>query len=276
MIYVTGSNGLIGNHLKNELSNFVPVSYRDSVDDIEFNSHEDATLIHLASSSNTRYSIDSSLELYMKDVNLSLELFKKFIKANPSGRIILLSSCGDLHWSYYRELQTEKSVPSPKTVHGAHKFLLENYANILTKNTDAKFISLRVTNVYGGDVSSDRVNGFIDKYVNCLKNKSTMRLYSNLSTSYDWIYIDDVVSSIISASKHDRSDTFLIGSGNSYSLNHLIEILKNKLGQVDLEIEDCSIPSTHVMISTNRAEDILGWKPNVSLFEGLNIIKSKL
>jgi nucleoside-diphosphate-sugar epimerase len=276
VIYVTGSNGLIGNHLKEKLYDFVPVSYRDSVDDIEFNSHEDATLIHLASSSNTRYSIDSSLELYMKDVNLSLELFKKFIESNPSGRIILLSSCGDLHWSNYRELQTERSVPSPKTVHGSHKLLLENYGSILTNNTDAKFISLRVTNVYGGDVSSDRVNGFIDKYINCFKNKSTMRLYANLSTSYDWIHIDDVVSAIISATKHYRSDTFLIGSGNSYSLNHLIEILKNNLGPVDIEIEDCTTPSTHVMISTDRAEDILGWKPLVSLFEGLDIIKSNL
>ena len=276
MIYISGSKGLIGNRLKKSLKEFCEISYRDSLDDIDFKSEEDSTLIHLASSSNTRYEIDSSLELYMSDVNLSIELFKKFLKKNPSGRIILLSSCGDLHWSYYRKLHDEESVPSPKTVHGAHKLLLENYGNILTSNTDAKFISLRVTNVYGGDVTLDRVNGFIDKYLSCLKNSNVMEIYSNLSNSYDWIYIDDVISAIISATEYGRSDTFLIGSGNSYSLNHLLDILKNNIGKVELNIKECSSTSTHVMINSSRAEDLLGWKPKVSLFDGLKLIKDKL
>ena len=65
---------------------------------------------------------------------------KKFLNKNPTGRIILLSSCGDLHWNYYKKTQNEQSVPLPKTIHGAHKLLLENYGNILTQNTGAKFI----------------------------------------------------------------------------------------------------------------------------------------
>lgn len=276
MIYISGSNGLIGNSLKEKLDDFSTISYRDNLDDIEFDSHEDATLVHLASSSNTRYGIDSSLELYMNDVNLSLELFKKFLEKNPSGRIVLLSSCGDLHWSYYRKIHSEKSVPSPKTIHGAHKLLLENYGSILSQNTNAKFIVLRVTNVYGGYASLDRVNGFIDKYISCFKNNSPMKVYANLSSSYDWIHLDDVVSSILFASKHNRSDTFLIGSGDSYSLNHLLDILKTNIGEVEVEIEKCSNSATHVMINTDRAESILGWKPSISLFDGLKIIKSKL
>lgn len=276
MIYISGSNGLIGNSLKKKLDNFSTVSYRDNLDNVKFDSHEDATLIHLASSSNTRYGIDSSLKLYMNDVNLSLELFKKFLDKNPSGRIILLSSCGDLHWSYYRKINDEKSVPLPKTIHGAHKLLLENYGSILLQNTNAKFIVLRITNVYGGHTSLDRVNGFIDKYVSCFKNNSPMKIYTNLSTSYDWIHLDDVVSSILCASRYNKSDTFLIGSGDSCSLNHLLNTLKTNIGEVKVEIEKCSDSATHVMISTDRAESTLGWKPSISLFDGLKIIKSKL
>lgn len=276
MIYVSGSNGLIGSSLKKNLKEFCEISYRDSLEGVNFSSHEDATLIHLASFSNTRYGIDSSVELYMNDVNLSIELFKKFLSKNPSGRIILLSSCGDLHWSYYKKLQNEETAPTPKTIHGAHKLLLENYGNILTSNTDAKFISLRVTNVYGGDVSLDRVNGFIDKYVTCLKNNSVMEIYANLSSSYDWIHLDDVISAIISSTRYDRSDTFLIGSGNSYSLTHLLDILKNNIGKVELNVKECSSTSTHVMINASRAEDLLGWKSKISLFDGLKLIKDKL
>jgi nucleoside-diphosphate-sugar epimerase len=276
MIYVTGSNGLIGRSLKKNLIKFTSISYRDNLDEIEFDVHEDATLIHLASSSNTRYTIDSSVELYMRDVNLSLELFKKFLNKNPNGRIILLSSCGDLHWSYYEKIQNEQSVPFPKTIHGAHKLLLENYGNILTQNTKAKFIVLRVTNVYGGDVSLDRVNGFIDKYVSCFKNNSIMQVYSNQNSSYDWIHLDDVVSSVLSSISYNSSGTFLIGDGNSYSLKHLLNLLKNNIGDVKLDLKECLNPAVHVVIDPRRAEDLLGWTPKISLTEGIQIIKKTL
>lgn len=276
MIYITGSNGLIGRSLKKNILKFIPISYRDNLDGIEFNTHEDATLIHLASSSNTRYSIDSSTELYMKDVNLSLELFKKFLNKNPTGRIILLSSCGDLHWNYYKKIQNEQNVPFPKTIHGAHKLLLENYGNILTQNTEAKFIVLRVTNVYGGDVSSDRVNGFIDKYVSCFKNNSIMQIYSNQSNSYDWIHLDDVVSAVILSIGYNSNDTFLIGEGNSYSLQNLLYLLKNNIGDVKLDLKECLNSAVHVIIDPSRAKDLLGWKPKISLSEGIQIIKKTL
>jgi len=276
MIYITGSNGLIGRSLKKNLSKFIPISYRDNLDEIEFDVHEDATLIHLASSSNTRYGIDSSVELYMKDVNLSLELFKKFLSKNPTGRIILLSSCGDLHWDYYKKIKNEQSVPFPKTIHGAHKLLLENYGNILTQNTGAKFIVLRVTNVYGGDVSLDRVNGFIDKYISCFRNNSVMQIYSNQNSSYDWIHLHDVASAVLSCIEYNLSDTFLIGEGNSYSLKHLLNLLKNDIGDVKLDLKECLNPAVHIIIDPSKAKKLLGWEPKISLFKGIQTIKKTL
>jgi UDP-glucose 4-epimerase len=276
MIYITGSNGLIGRSLKKNLSKFIPISYRDNLDGIEFDAHENATLIHLASFSNTRYSIDSSTELYIKDVNLSLKLFEKFLNKNPTGRIILLSSCGDLHWSYHKKIQNEQSVPFPKTIHGAHKLLLENYGNILTQNTKAKFIVLRVTNVYGGNVSFNRVNGFIDKYVSCFRNNSEMQIYSNQNSSYDWIHLNDVVSAIISSIKYNSSNTFLIGEGNSYSLEYLLDLLKNNIGYVKLDLKECLTPAVYVTIDPSRAEHFLGWTPKISLSQGIQIIKKTL
>jgi nucleoside-diphosphate-sugar epimerase len=276
VIYITGSNGLIGRSLKKNLLRFTPISYRDNLDEIEFNEHEDATLIHLASSSNTRYSISFSVELYMKDVNLSLELFKKFLNKNPTGRIILLSSCGDLHWDYHKKIQNEQNVPFPKTIHGSHKLLLENYGSILTQNTEAKFIVLRVTNVYGGNVSLDRVNGFIDKYVSCFRSNSVMQVYSNQNSSYDWIHLDDVVSAVISSIEYNLSDTFLIGGGNSYSLSELLNLLKNKIGDVKLDLKECLNRAIYTIIDPSRAEQLLGWTPKISLLEGIEIIKKTL
>ena len=97
MIYVTGSSGLIGSVLCKEIE-CQKISYRDDVSQVEFSSEEDSTLIHLASCSNTRFTMESAEDLLQKEVLTSVDLFRKFYKENPEGRIIFLSSCGDLSY----------------------------------------------------------------------------------------------------------------------------------------------------------------------------------
>ena len=276
MIYISGASGLIGTALAEKLQVYMPISYRDSVEHVEFESLPNSTLVHLASCSNTRFKMEDAQDLYQKDISLSLGLFQKFLNKNPDGRIILLSSCGDLHWSFYDTILTEYSLPSPRTVHGAHKLLLENYGSILTSKTDAKFISLRVSNVYGGKISEDRVNGFIDRYVYSFKNNKSMQVYSNLNDTYDWIHIQDVVDAIIASIKLNSSNTFLIGSEHSLSLKRVIGTLQNLVGNVDIDIVPCNNPPTYVRISCTKAEDVLGWSAKIPFGLGLEITKNLL
>jgi len=276
MIYISGTSGLIGTTLINKISVYVPISYRDSVERIEFQSIPDSTLIHLASCSNTRFKIEDAQSLYQNEVSLSLQLFQKFLNKNPDGRIILLSSCGDLHWSFYDTVLSEYSLPSPRTVHGAHKLLLENYGSILASKTNAKFISLRVSNVYGGRISEDRVNGFIDRYLYSFKNKKSMQVYSNLNDTFDWVHVQDVVEAIVSSIKFNSSNTFLIGSGQSFSLKKVISILRNVIGEVNLDILPCGNPATYVRINCTKAEDFLGWSAKIPFGFGLETIKNRL
>jgi UDP-glucose 4-epimerase len=276
MIYISGASGLIGTALINKISDYVSISYRDSIHHIEFESIPNSTLIHLASCSNTRFKIEDAENLYQKDVSLSLQLFQKFLNKNPDGRIILLSSCGDLHWSFYDTVLDEYSLPSPRTIHGAHKLLLENYGSILTSKTDAKFISLRVSNVYGGQITKDRVNGFIDRYVYSFKNDESMQVYSNLNDTYDWVHMWDVIEAVDAAIKFNSSNTFLIGSEQSLSLKKVINTLKNVIGDVGIDILPCNNPATYVRINCTKAEDLLGWSAKIPFDFGLETIKNCL
>ena len=153
---------------------------------------------------------------------------------------------------------------------------MENYGNILIDNTEAKFIVLRVTNVYGGEASLDRVNGFIDKYISCFKNNSVMQIYSNKNNTYDWIHINDVITAIIACIEYNQSNTFLIGNGKSYSLNNLLNILETNIGIVKLDMKEISSSAVYVMIDPSKSKDLLGWKSQISLSKGLQIIKKTL
>jgi UDP-glucose 4-epimerase len=261
MIYVTGSSGLIGTALCQQIS-YVKISYRDNVDSIEFLSKPNTTLIHLASCSNTRYGVDSAEELYQKEVLTSLELFRKFYKANPDGRIIFLSSCGDLHWSYINgPVLTESLAPTPKTIHGSHKILIESYGQILAKESGGKFISLRVSNVYGGKIDSNRINGLVDRYFYCLENNQSMEIYCNPQNTYDWIHIDDVVDCIIQSISYLHSDVFLVGSGESLSVKEVLDHLCETEGKVDITYKEVQEKPTYVRISCAKIYTRLGWEP---------------
>lgn len=261
MIYVTGSSGLIGAALCQQIP-YLKISYRDNVDNVEFLTKSNTTLIHLASCSNTRYKIDSAEELYQKEVLTSLELFKKFYKANPDGRIIFLSSCGDLHWSYIDgPILTESLAPTPRTVHGSHKILIENYGQILARESGGNFISLRVSNVYGGKIDSNRINGLVDRYFYCLENNQPMEIYCNPKNTYDWIHIDDVVDCIIQSMTCVHSDVFLVGSGESLSVKEVLDYLCETEGKIDITYREVQERPTYVRISCNKIYTILGWEP---------------
>lgn len=262
MIYVTGSSGLIGSVLCKEIE-CQKISYRDDVSQVEFSSEEDSTLIHLASCSNTRFTMESAEDLLQKEVLTSLDLFRKFYKANPEGRIVFLSSCGDLHWRYFDGplRLNETYAPTPRTVHGSNKILIENYGRILAKESKGKFISLRVSNVYGGKIDSNRINGLVDRYYYCLENDQPMKIYCNPENTYDWVHIDDVVDCIIKATKHHRSSTYIVGSEESLSVRDVLNHLCKTRGKIEIEYQKVQERATYVKITSCMAHTDLGWKP---------------
>ena len=65
MIYVTGSNGLIGKHLNNKIK-IKPISYRNNVPNITFASN--STLVHLSSSTTPRNTTDDIEQSFYNDV----------------------------------------------------------------------------------------------------------------------------------------------------------------------------------------------------------------
>ena len=77
MIYLTGTNGLVGSRLSVCLGDMkvTKISYRDEVPDV-FESHKESYLIHLGWSSTTR-SKDKAIE---KDVENSRKLFELYQK----------------------------------------------------------------------------------------------------------------------------------------------------------------------------------------------------
>ncbi len=87
----------------------------------------------------------------------------------------------------------------------------------------------------------------------------------------DFTFVTDAVSSLITAAESPLTGrVFNAGSGNTYSVNRVVELLGNEAGVAYVPKRPGEPDCTLADISRIKAE--LGWTPRVSLEEGVQIL----
>ena len=255
MIYITGSNGMIGTRFKQlSLGAGKYISYRDNVPDNLFETHEKSSLIHLGWSSTTRTKDVDQVE---KDVVNSQKLFNYYLDKNPNGKIIFISTAGNMHQTKHNMESTEKSIPNPISLYGKAKLKVEK----ILEELDCKTVVLRVSNVWGSKVDENRVNGLVDKLRSAVDTDRVVEIYANLETKVDLIHIDDLILLILKVIDIDldkQHELFLIG-GQSISLYDIISEV-SKIGSLNLKLNQRGKEKSFVNIQPLKAEKTFDWK----------------
>lgn len=264
MIYVSGSNGLIGKELIKNITNYIPISYRDV--DPEINFLPNSILIHLASSITTRNNFEDLEKSLNSDVLIPLRLFEKYLKTNPNGKIIFLSTSGDLHSSEDNTISNESSIPNPKSVYGTHKLLLENYIKLLHKTNNFSSVIFRVTNVYGGKPKKSRTNGIIDKLI--LNDYVTIT--SSIEETLNFIYMDDLIELLLKAIQSDIEgyNLFLVGSPSSISIGGLIKKIQEYVSP-QVSYQNQNSKPLYINIDTTKVQKYFNWECKYSIDSGI-------
>jgi len=89
----------------------------------------------------------------------------------------------------------------------------------------------------------------------------------------DYVYVGDVARANALAFEHDGSDTFNIGTGIETDVNRLYELLNRQAGAEMVAEHRLALAGEQrrSCISAAKAAKVLGWKPQVSLEEGLGL-----
>jgi nucleoside-diphosphate-sugar epimerase len=253
MIYVSGCGGMIGRRF-NDLCkrNITSVSYREEVRDV-FKSHKKSCLIHLAWSSTTR---DTDGLKAKNDIFNSQKLFDYYLNKNPNGKIIFVSTAGDMHADHGGGFCVGPQDPTPRTLYGKSKLHVERILETL----NCKTVVLRTSNIWGGKVSKKRVNGLPDKLMNALNTDQVVEIYANLDTYVDLIHIDDFINlliKVIDVDLDEDHEVFLVG-GQCISISDIIKKVSEK-GVLNLKI-DQKAERTYIDVRPIRAEQVFNWK----------------
>ncbi len=238
-------------------------------DEISYILDEIDVVYHLAALADIVPSIQKPSEYFWSNVNGTFNLIKncnnkkikKFIYAASS-------SCYGIPEVY----PTPESSPiNPQYPYALTKRLGEEVVIHFGKIFSIPTVSLRLFNVYGPRARTSGTYGAVFGVFLAQKlAKKPFTVVGDGNQTRDFTYVDDVVEAFIEMLNTEiNNEIFNVGSGNTYSVNNLINLLgENKIvyipkrpGEPDCTFAD----TTKILKKTN-------WKPKVSFEEGVRML----
>ena len=168
-------------------------------------------------------------------------------------------------------------IPTPETAdirpqypYALTKYLGEQCVLHWGKVYQLPVLSLRLFNVYGPRSRTSGAYGAVFGVFLAQKiHNKPFTVVGDGAQTRDFTYVSDVVEAMIMAAESDVThEAMNVGSGKTYSVNRLVEILKGDIVYVPKRPgePDC----THADIT--KIKRLLGWQPRVSLEEGVKIL----
>jgi nucleoside-diphosphate-sugar epimerase len=104
-------------------------------------------------------------------------------------------------------------------------------------------------------------------------NKEKPVIYSGvMHFKREFIHVDDVCNAYTTISEYGKSgEAYNVGTGEVCRVGDLIEMICNKMGWTEgIDIVDKSFPEIPLQYLSSDKIRTLGWKPKISLDEGLD------
>jgi len=165
----------------------------------------------------------------------------------------------------------EQHPIQPISLYGASKYAPESYMQIYRDLYGIPYSIFRYANVYGIGQDPKGEGGVVSILVDKIVTDSTFTIHGDGEQTRDWIFVDDVVSANLLASKQPTNTVCNISTHTKTSLLSLLEIaeeiIERKIETVYKEDRPGDIK--HSYLVNEKADQILSWKPQYSLKEGL-------
>ena len=181
--------------------------------------------------------------------------------------------------SLYGESETlpkvESMAPAPISPYGLQKLAGETYCGIFHRLYGLPAIALRYFNVFGPrqDPGSE-YSAVIPKFISLIKKGGQPTIYGDGEQTRDFSYIANVVQANLNACEAGPAalgTAFNIACGERISLNDLVSILSGFAGR---KVQAAYAPHRpgdikHSLAGIEKAASLLGYRPDVSVRDGL-------
>jgi UDP-glucose 4-epimerase len=220
-----------------------------------------------------RHSIHSPYENNEVNATATLELLRAAKAANVS-RFIYVSS-SEVYGTARRVPMTEEHPTFPMTVYGASKLAGECYTRAFYETYGYPTVVVRPFNSYGPRCHHEGDSGeVIPKFLLRSMAGKPMVIFGDGTQTRDFTHVSDTARGIMMAGFTDSAvgQTINLGSGVEITINDLAKEIVSIVEGLDIEVvHDEPRPGDVLRLyaETTKAYKLLGFKPQVSLREGL-------
>ncbi|MCA1821137.1 MAG: NAD-dependent epimerase/dehydratase family protein [Pseudonocardia sp.] len=226
-----------------------------------------AGVVHLAAITSVLRSIEQPVAVYQANVAMTQDLLE-YCRQAGVGRFVMASTnavVGDVGSATIDEATPMRPLTPYGATKAACEMLLSGYAGAYGMHTCA----LRFTNIYGPGMRHK--DSFVARMMRAALAGSGIQIYGDGLQRRDLVHVNDAVQGVLAAWDRSFTETAIIGSGQSVTMLELVEAVRAVTG--------CPLPAEHVAakrgemravtVDIGRARERLGYRPSVSLDDGL-------
>jgi len=220
----------------------------------------------------------------LADIVPSIERPMNYHHSNVDGTISVLEACrhNNVKRVIYAASSSCYGIPakyptpeteaiSPQYPYALTKYVGEEYCMHWHKIYGLNITSLRFFNVYGPRARTSGTYGAVFGVFLAQKlNGKPYTVVGDGKQTRDFTFVTDIVNACVTTSDNDKcaGEIMNVGSGNTYSVNRLVELLGGEIIYIPKRPgePDCTFAET------SKIRQRTGWKPEVSLEEGVKIM----
>lgn len=292
-VLVTGGAGFIGSHVvdlliengyevvivdnlstgKEEFINEKAIFYKKDITDDDlyeiFEKEKPDYVIHQAAQIDVQKSIDNPVFDAKVNVLGTVNLLECCRKSGVK-KTVYASSAAVYGNPEYLPIDEGHRI-NPISYYGISKHTPEHYFEVYRQLYDLKYTILRYANVYGIRQDPKGEGGVISIFIDKMLKGEMPVIFGDGNQTRDFVYVKDVAKANLLALEKGDNEIVNISTNKPTSINELVDLM-NKIMNTSLEPvykEPRKGDIVHSYLDNKKALDVLGWKPEYSLEEGL-------
>lgn len=299
---VTGGAGFIGSHVSDLLANNgFELTVLDNLSsgkrtqvtrgarflEMDITSPEAARLVqengfdiicHLAAQIDVRKSVADPAADAGVNVLGTLNLLEAVRSSSHATRFIFSSTGGAVYGDLAEPPTVETAAKDPQSPYGTAKLSVEYYMGYYARVHGLDTVALRYANVYGPRQDPHGEAGVVAIFCDRLLDGTRLKIFGDGLQTRDYVYVGDVARANLLATERELPSAgtidnraFNIGTGVETNVLELARHLADSAG-TKATVEHAPPRAGEQLrsaVNVAKAERLLGWRPDVTLAEGL-------
>ena len=295
-VLVTGGAGFIGSHLVDRLvqegnqvividnlstgkrkqvnkkAQLYKMDIRSKRIERVFRKERPLIVVHLAAQMNVRLSTEDPV--FDADVNIlgTLNFLEHAVKHGVR-KVSFASSGGAVYGEQEVFPAAESHRTDPLSPYGISKLAGEKYLAYYTNTTGLRHVVLRFGNVYGPRQEPEGEAGVIAIFSKLMLEGGQPIINGTGKQTRDFVYVDDVVESIMVTIGEDIQGIFNVGTGQEATVNECYGIIKELTNSSCKDLYGAAKKGEQFrsVLDVMKLRKGFDWDPQVSLPEGLKM-----